>query len=81
MDSARGKNSDATSFLLECYGARIDMVDNLERQAIHHAAQAGATNSLKCLIEHGADVNKKASINAITPLHYAAKVNIVKCNL
>lgn len=75
MDSVRGGHSSTAEFLIESYNASIEVEDSLGRQAIHHAAQAGAVNSLKCLIEHGADVNKKASVNDITPLHYAAKVH------
>ena len=48
--------------------------DILGRQAIHHAAQGGATNTLEYVIQEGANVNKLASVNNISPLHYAAKV-------
>ncbi len=75
MDSARNNNAQTATFLLDSYSARVDLTDSLGRQAIHHAAQAGATDTLQCLVERGADVNKKASINDITPLHYAAKVS------
>ena len=67
-------------FLLHRCGASLSAVDELGREATHHAAQSGAINALECLLINGADVNKKASINSITPLHYAAKVRqVVKC--
>lgn len=74
MDASRGDNVLTTIILIEEFGSQLDIEDILGRQAIHHAAQAGAVGVLKCLVEHGADVNKKASVNHITPLHYAAKV-------
>ena len=63
-------------FLLLCSfpKANLDAEDILGRKAIHHASQAGAVGSLRCIITAGADVNQPASINNITPLHYAAKV-------
>ena len=56
------------------FKASLDAEDILGRKAIHHAAQAGALGSLRCIIGAGADVNQPASVNNITPLHYAAKV-------
>lgn len=56
--------------------ASLDAEDVLGRQAIHHAAQAGALGTLECIILEGADVNRQASVNYITPLHYAAKVRL-----
>ena len=76
MDASRGDNVLATIILMKEFGSQLDIEDTLGRQAIHHAAQAGAVGVLRCLVEHGADVNKKASVNHITPLHYAAKVSI-----
>lgn len=75
MDASRGNNARAANILLEDFDAHLDVEDTLGRQAIHHAAQTGAVDVLKCLFDHGADVNKKASVNNITPLHYAAKVS------
>ena len=74
MDAARGDHVPCLEFLLHGYGASLSAEDGLGRQAVHHAAQAGALWALKFLLENGADVNKTASINSITPLHYAAKV-------
>ena len=63
-----------TDFYLYDPQAGLDTGDVLGRQAIHHAAQAGALGTLECIILEGADVNQPASVNCITPLHYAAKV-------
>lgn len=63
-----------TDFYLYDPQASLDTEDVLGRQAIHHAAQAGALGTLECIILEGADVNQPASVNCITPLHYAAKV-------
>ena len=76
MDAARGNHAPSVEFLLHEFGASLGVEDSLGRQAIHHAAQFGALKSLEFLVANGADVNKKASINSITPLHYAAKVDV-----
>ena len=75
MDAAQGDHVPCLEFLLRSFGASLGAEDGLGRQAIHHAAQAGALGALQFLLENGADVNKTASINSITPLHYAAKVS------
>ena len=77
MDAARGDHVSCLEFLLRSYGGSLTAEDGLDREAIHHAAQAGALGALQFLLENGADVNKTASVNSITPLHYAAKVRIV----
>ena len=77
MDAARGDHILCLEFLLCSYGGSLTAEDGLGRQAVHHAAQAGALGALQFLLENGADVNKTASVNSITPLHYAAKVCIV----
>ena len=74
MDAARGDHVPSLKFLLHEYGASLSAEDGLGRQAIHHTAQTGALEALEFLLENGADVNKTASVNSITPLHYAAKV-------
>ena len=61
-------------YLLDTCQASLEAADVLGRQALHHAAQAGAGDSITFLTARGAGVNQPASINAITPLHYAAKV-------
>jgi ankyrin repeat protein len=74
MDAARGDHVPCLEFLLRTCGASLGAEDGLGRQAVHHAAQAGALGTLQFLLENGAEVNKTASVNSITPLHYAAKV-------
>lgn len=74
MDASRGDSVQAFVILIEEFGVQLDCEDTLGRQAVHHAAQAGAVSVLECLTDHGADLNKKASVNLISPLHYAAKV-------
>ena len=50
--------------------------DLLGKCAIHHAAQAGATQSVKVLAETGkVDLNYHGGVMDLTPLHYAAKVH------
>ena len=60
--------------LLHTCCASLAAEDQLGRRVTHHAAQSGAVRVLEWLLENGADVNKKAGVNSITPLHYAAKV-------
>ena len=74
MDAARSDHVPSLEFLLHVYGASLGAEDELGRQATHHAAQSGAVRTLEYLIKGGADVNKRAGVNSITPLHYAAKV-------
>ncbi len=61
-------------FLLDVWGAAIRAEDVLGRHALHHGAQAGAGESLEYLLSRGAEIDTGASVNGITPLHYAAKV-------
>ena len=74
MDAVRGNHLTTTKFLLQEYHCHLEREDSLGRQAIHHASQAGSTKTLDYLVKYGANVNRGASVNSITPLHYAAKV-------
>ena len=47
--------------------------DYLGRQALHLAAQVGASEAIMLLVKLGADPNQPGS-HQMTPLHYAAKV-------
>lgn len=75
MDAARGNHVAVMAYLVEACRADLEKADILGRQALHHAAQAGAGEAVEWLIERGSEVNQGASVNAITPLHYAAKVS------
>ena len=77
MDAARGNHVTTMAYLLDTCQAGLTRVDVLGRQALHHAAQAGAGEAIEWLVATGADVNQGASVNCITPLHYAAKVRRV----
>eukprot|EP00002_Diphylleia_rotans_P022322 TRINITY_DN4372_c0_g1_i1.p1 TRINITY_DN4372_c0_g1~~TRINITY_DN4372_c0_g1_i1.p1 ORF type:complete len:321 (-),score=61.54 TRINITY_DN4372_c0_g1_i1:183-1145(-) len=46
-------------------------------QPLHYAAQLSGTDIVASLIEHGADPNA-TTIQGLTPLHYAARRNIVE---
>ena len=53
----------------------VSVEDNLGRQAIHQAAQAGAVDSIKFLVEEcDIDPSTASSGQEVTPLHVAAKV-------
>jgi len=57
--------------------ASISAKDQLGRQAIHLAAQAGCNTSLDYLItHHNMDVNVSTGKSKMTPLHLAAKVHL-----
>ena len=75
MDAARGDHVMVLEFLLDVCNADVSTCDVLGRCGLHHAAQAGAGQAVRCLVSRGADVNQPASVNGITPLHYAAKVS------
>ena len=52
--------------------------DNLGRQGIHLAAQAGNLESVKFLCEiRNVDVSVITSVSGVTPLHVAAKVSML----
>ncbi len=63
-------------YLLDEYSADMAASDVLGRCALHHTAQGGAAEAIECLLTRGAEVNQAVSVNAITPLHYAAKVSV-----
>ena len=75
MDAARGNHVAIMAYLLDTCHAGLATTDILGRQALHHAAQAGAGEAIEWLVERGSEVNQGASVNEITPLHYAAKVS------
>ena len=74
MDAARGNHVDVVHFLVEVWQADLGAEDVLGRRALHHASQSGSAEVIQYLVGAGADVNQPASVNHITPLHYAAKV-------
>lgn len=74
MDAARGNHVPLMVYLLDTCQAGLAGMDVLGRQALHHAAQGGAGEAIQCLAGRGAGVNDSASINSLTPLHYAAKL-------
>lgn len=73
MDACRANHVETAMYLLDHYKANLGKEDVLGRQAIHHAAQAGALLTLEWIISRGADVNKRSNASGTTPLHYAAK--------
>ena len=77
MDAARANHVTVIEYLLDVCGASLDEEDVLGRRGLHHAAQAGAGQAIECLVARGAVVNQGASVNSITPLHYAAKVGMI----
>lgn len=55
----------------------MNATDQLGRQAIHLAAQAGCISSVEYLITyHGVDVNVCTGKSQMIPLHLAAKVHV-----
>ena len=74
MDAARGNHMGVVTYLVEVWRADSFSADILGRRALHHASQSGAGLVIRYLVAAGADVNEPVSVNAITPLHYAAKV-------
>ena len=56
--------------------ASLTAKDQLGRQAIHLAAQAGCNKSLEYIItQHGIDVNVRTAKSKMASLHLAAKVH------
>ena len=59
------------------FQASVNATDQLGRQAIHLAAQAGCISSLEYLITyHGVDVNVCTGKSQMIPIHLAAKVHL-----
>ena len=59
------------------FQASVNATDQLGRQAIHLAAQAGCISSLEYLITyHGVDANVCTGKSQMIPLHLAAKVHV-----
>ena len=55
--------------------ADLSVCDNVGKQAIHHAAQAGNLPSIKYLItKHRIDPKTLTATSGMTPAHLAAKV-------
>lgn len=54
--------------------ADVNTVDNLEKSALHYAAEHGFVDICKVLINRGANINAQSS-GGWTPLHYAAALN------
>jgi len=80
MDAARGNHVGVVSYLVEVWQADSCSEDILGRRALHHASQSGAGLVIRYLVAAGADVDEAVSVNAITPLHYAAKARM-KCRM
>ncbi len=81
MDAARGNHVGVVKFLVETWHIDLSKEDILGRHGLHHASQSGAGEVIDYLVSAGADVNLTASVNAISPLHYAAKVSQKCVNL
>lgn len=76
MDAARGDHVDVVEFLLGTWQADLFAEDVMGRRVLHHAAQAGSAEVIRCLVRKRVDVDRSASVNHISPLHYAAKVGM-----
>src|SRR5579871_5025453 len=56
-------------------GISVDAQDHLGATPLHDAAWAGETDTVKCLIRLGANVNAHHVEGGSTPLHYAVLMN------
>jgi len=74
MDALRAGHVQTAEILVKEHKASITAKDQLGREAIHLAAQAGCNTSLDYLItHHNMDVNVSTGKSKMTPLHLAAK--------
>ncbi|KAK4691359.1 hypothetical protein P7C71_g5624, partial [Lecanoromycetidae sp. Uapishka_2] len=69
--SARGDH-ESVNLLLK-YGASLGIANNSGEEAIHLAAQTGNIDTIRVLVQAGADVNKEVRLTYMTPMHYAAE--------
>jgi hypothetical protein len=57
MHAASTDKSNAVFALLTVFGANVACRDGYGRCALHYAASAGGIRSVRCLVDHGAEVN------------------------
>lgn len=74
MEALRTGHVLVAEILIKEHKASLTAKDQLGRQAIHLAAQAGCNKSLEYIItQHGMDVNVCTGKSKMSPLHLAAK--------
>lgn len=74
-------DTDEITRLLQA-GANINEPDENGNMALHNAAWNGHVETVRFLLNHGADVNavrQAASTNAWTPLHFTAENDQLEC--
>lgn len=69
--SARGDHQ-SVSLLLE-HGASLDIANDVHEKPIHLAAQTGNIDTIRMLVQAGAEINSKVRQTQMTPIHYAAE--------
>jgi ankyrin repeat protein len=69
--AARKDRADVVDFLLEL-GTHIEVRDDQNTRALHHAAYSNSFGVAKLLIERGAEIDPRDSIHDSTPLGWAA---------
>ncbi|KAI4254850.1 MAG: hypothetical protein LQ352_002871 [Teloschistes flavicans] len=69
--SARGDHSSVA--LLLDYGASMTIANDVDHKPIHLAAQTGNVDTVRILVQRGADINTTVRETNMTPIHYAAE--------
>lgn len=69
--SARGDHQ-SVSLLLK-HGASLDIANDVHEKPIHLAAQTGNIDTIRILVQAGAEINSKVRQTQMTPIHYAAE--------
>ena len=69
--SARGDHR-SVALLLE-HGASLDFANDVNAKPIHLAAQTENFDTIRCLVDHGTDINDAVRQAQMTPIHFAAE--------
>ena len=69
--SARGDHKSVT--LLLKHGASLSIANDVGAEPIHLAAQTGNVETIKVLVQAGADINEEVRTSHMTPIHFAAE--------
>lgn len=72
LSACKNGRSDVALFLIN-QGAWVSYTKDQGVTSLHYAARRGDCGTAKCLLDHGADVNRTTCYGNATPLHWALR--------